>query len=472
MPLLHVEDRSPFVAENLTIKQASSRKAGDLSEVDLQAAHSSPRRLESLGLSINDTFIDNAEAPRIGTGAVDSSESEKTTRVLAFVEASSLTGPAKNLIAFARRAAVRRGSQLGAIISVVTFHRGKSLASNSFILACRKAGLDVHVIREGFPFDLSIIPAIRRLVAALKPEIVQTHSVKSHFLVKLSAVYRERCWIAFHHGYTWTDLKMRLYNQLDRISLPTASRVVTVCRPFASALEDMGVRAESIAIQHNSATTFIRPPNDEILELRQTLRIVPGTKVLLNVARLSREKGHLDLIDAIARLKIQKNELKFHLVIVGDGPERKRLKDKIRASGVADRVTFAGYQADVTPYYAMADLMVLPSHTEGSPNTLLEALAAGLPIVATAVGGVPEIVTTEKEALLVGKQNPIALAYAIERVLRDKDLQRNMSCAAQRAASAYSPEAYCDSVLSMYTNCLAEESEHSKLPRWRFSSVR
>ena len=161
-------------------------------------------------------------------------------RVLAFMEASWLTGPAKNLIEFARRAAATEDDLPQVNITIATFQRDASAAHNTFVLACQQAGLEVHIIRERFAFDPSVIPAIRRLLAACNPDVVQTHSVKSHFLMRLSGGYRKFPWVAFHHGYTWTDLKMRLYNRLDRVSLPAAHQVITVCRPFASALEKMG----------------------------------------------------------------------------------------------------------------------------------------------------------------------------------------------------------------------------------------
>jgi glycosyltransferase involved in cell wall biosynthesis len=177
----------------------------------------------------------------------------------------------------------------------------------------------------------------------------------------------------------------------------------------------------------------------------------------MNVGRLSREKGQADLIEAVALIRKEHKDRTLRVVFVGDGPDAQRLRDAAKRSGVVDWVILTGHQADVTPYYAMADLMVLPSHTEGSPNTLLEAMAASLPIVATAVGGVPEIVTNDKEALLVEKHDPLALARSIERLLGDLNLQRRISSAARSAAAAHSLAAYCDSMLELYNTVLARD---------------
>jgi glycosyltransferase involved in cell wall biosynthesis len=412
-------------------------------------------------LTSKQEFDQGPEAASLKFRTANQPSPAKVVRVLDFMEASWLTGPAKNLIEFASRAVAAPQSALRASIAVATFHRSSSEASNEFTLACQQAGLNVHVIQERFAFDFTVISAMGKLIATYDPEIVQTHSVKSHLLMRLTGIYRRRPWIAFHHGYTWTDLKMRAFNELDRLSLPSASKVVTVCRPFAAALEDIGVRAERIVIQHNSVRPFVPAADDKVLELRRTHRISPGTQVLLHVGRLSREKGQIDLIEAVALLRKENSERKLCLIIVGDGPDSRKLEDAATASGVADWVVFAGHQADVAPYYTMADLMVLPSHTEGSPNTLLEAMAAGLPIVATAVGGILEIVIDGKDALLVEEHSPHALADGIARVLGDDNLRRQISGAARRTASTFSPEAYCDSMLSLYRSCLAEDFEHA-----------
>src|SRR5262249_47065721 len=133
-------------------------------------------------------------------------------RVVSIMEAQFVTGPAKNLLAFAKR--VRADVEL----SVITYHRNPRLrpGQNPFIAACESAGVPVDVVHEQGRFDRSIIPQITEAMTNRQPDIVQTHNVKSHFLMRYTGLYRIYPWIAFHHGYTTTDLKMRLYNQLDR----------------------------------------------------------------------------------------------------------------------------------------------------------------------------------------------------------------------------------------------------------------
>lgn len=388
-------------------------------------------------------------------------DSGQTIRVLDFMEATWVGGPAKNLIEFARRTDQTDTSCPRVSVQVATFERGAS-ETNEFVCSCRNAGIPVHVIRERFAFDPAVVRAVSRLIETYDPDIVQTHSVKSHFLLRLSGAYRRYPWIAFHHGYTLENLKMRLYNQLDRWSLPAARRVVTVCQPFAADLRRVGIPGERISTQHNAVRPFHPAQQEQIATLRAALGVPDHAQILLSVGRLSREKGQADLIQAAGLLRDQQPERVFRLILVGDGPDRSRLEAMARRCGVHDWIHFAGHRADVAPYYGLADVVVLPSWTEGSPNVLLEAMAAGLPIVATAVGGVAEIVSSSRAALLVGRKQPASLARGIAEVLCDENLRCELRVAAYRTASAYSPERRYGSLLKVYRSCMTEPKTSPK----------
>src|SRR5271157_1233638 len=162
------------------------------------------------------------------------------------MEARSVTGPAKNLLALARGLAQE---QPAASIRIVTFTRHET--SNAFIEACERAGVAVDVIRERHRFDFGVIPQLRNIIRRSAPDILQSHITKSHFLIRLRGLNRDLPWIAFNHGYTAEDLKVRIYNQLDRWSLRGADRVVTVCGAFADRLRRWGIDERRIAIRHN-----------------------------------------------------------------------------------------------------------------------------------------------------------------------------------------------------------------------------
>ena len=169
----------------------------------------------------------------------------------------------------------------------------------------------------------------------------------------------------------------------------------------------------------------------------------------------------MDLVEGFKRLREAKPDISLKLIIVGDGPERPALEAAAESTGCKGRVVFAGEVSDVQPFYAMADLFALPSRSEGSPNVLLEAMAANLPIVATAVGGVPEMVENNESALLVPPNDPPALAAAIANLLTDKNLaQRITKNAVTLVDTQYNPENYARSLVEIYSEVIAGHRTH------------
>jgi glycosyltransferase involved in cell wall biosynthesis len=376
-----------------------------------------------------------------------------TIKVLSIIEATTVTGPAKNLLKFAKLVQSPEFLVNGTPeveLSIVTFDRNTSHADNAFVCATRETGIAIDVVPERFRFDTNVIHVLRAIVARHAPDIIQTHGVKSHFLVKSSGLGRQHHWVAYHHGYTATDLKMRAYNQLNRWSLPSADRVITVCGEFAKQLIGSGVQKDRITMRHNSVVAPRNVTSDERKCLRERFGLSGTESVVVSVGRLSREKGHADLIDAMSLLRELNAELKFKLLIVGDGPELQSLQRAARRHGLDQHVMFVGHVSDVATHYAIADVMALPSHSEGSPNVLLEAMAAGVPIVATSVGGVPEIATAEHDALLVPARNPSLFAEALGRVLTELELAQNLKNNAIARASQFSPAAHAGSLIQIY----------------------
>jgi glycosyltransferase involved in cell wall biosynthesis len=392
-------------------------------------------------------------------------------KLLCVIEATTVTGPAKNLLNFFRllRSPEFQDQIPSLELSIVTFHRepggaehenltpNSELHPNAFITAARALGVEVDVISERFRFDPRAIRQLRRIVARRAPDIVQTHMVKSHFLAKICGIGHKYPWVAYHHGYTTTDLKMRGYNQLNRWSLPSATRVITVCGPFAEQLSHAGVERTRITVCHNSVAAPPAVSEDSKRALRKRLEIVNGERILLTVGRLSREKGQRDLVDAIAILRKLNPGLNFKLLIVGEGPERDRLERAVLQNGLKAYVLFTGHVDDISPYYAVADALVLPSHSEGSPNVLLEAMAAGLPVIATAVGGVPEIAINDQTTILVAPSDCESLAQAINQVLTDTALAQKLGrAAAIHVTERFSPAAYVQSLLRVYQGLVAD----------------
>ncbi len=398
------------------------------------------------------TLNQNGHSRAIGISVSRTRTPESSIRILAVVEATTVNAIAKNMFEFHRAASELQQQSAGfplIELSLVTFDRENNSAD--FVTAARALGLEVDVIPERGRFDRGVISSLRKIVEQRTPDIVVTHQVKSHFLMKVSGLWKKYPWVAFNHGYTTTDRKMLLYNRLDRWSLRKADRVVTVCDAFARQLVNMRVPRARIHVQHNSIRPESNVRPEESRALRKQLGIKEGERMILAVGRLSKEKAQIDLLRAVKHLRETNPGINAQIVIVGDGPERKPLGAAAALLRLSDRVVFTGQVNDVQIYYAAADVLVNPSHSEGSPYVLLEAMAANVPLVATAVGGVPEMVENNETALLVPANDPTSLANSIARVLTDREFaQRLTTNAAKLVETRYAPESYVRSLVEAY----------------------
>jgi glycosyltransferase involved in cell wall biosynthesis len=196
-----------------------------------------------------------------------------------------------------------------------------------------------------------------------------------------------------------------------------ARRFVALSREGAAEARDLGVPPERVALI----------PNGVLLSDDGTPGRPAGGDFLLYVGWLRRAKGLDDLLEALARM-----EDRLELRLVGDGPERAALEARARTLKIADRVRFVGQVADPSPHYAGARLFALPSLGEGLSNALLEAMAFGLPVVATRIGGNVDLVEDGVNGLLVEPGDPAQLAAALTRLLRDEPLARRLGAAARR----------------------------------------
>ena len=383
-------------------------------------------------------------------------------RILAVLEGTTVvSGVSKNILQFCRVARTLENYPL-IDLTIATFERPQQRVPGSvnsielFVEAARQSGVKVHRIPEGFRFDARILGHMRRLTERLKPDLIQTHAQKGHFLVRLSALCKTVPWIAFHHGYTETLWHSPIQNQMDRYSLPAAARIVTVSGDFKRGLVSRGIPEERISVLHNAVQT---PGGKVPMDLeglrrnKQALGISEKEKVVVAVGRLSREKGQIDLVYALNHLRRVRPEMIVRVVLVGDGPDGRKILKAAESLGLAQWITLVGHQHNVAPYYQAADVVAIPSYSEGSPNVLLEAMAWGVPVVATAVGGIPEMVTHGETVLLVPPGQPEPMASSIDLLLSNINLAGNLARLARATVEkSYSPECRARALLRTYTD--------------------
>lgn len=228
-----------------------------------------------------------------------------------------------------------------------------------------------------------------------------------------------------HSEGTWSGRVARL---VSRWTFRRAQRVIAVSQGIRNLLvTEYGVSPERVTVIPNAVT----PVDDEV---KMPLDRSEGPTVGM-VARLQPEKGVRVFLEAVPSILASVPACRF--VIVGDGPLRAELEGRARELGVQDRVCFLGFQANARALVGKLDLLALPSLSEGTPLVVLEAMAAGVPVVASRVGGIPEQVRDGQEGLLVPPGDPAALSKACIELLRDPVRAREMGEAGRRLASSH-----------------------------------
>lgn len=369
-------------------------------------------------------------------------------RVLTFIESTKPVGPARSMIEIARAAAQPRLDLPSLEVTIGTYYRGTG--NSPFAQTALDAGVPAFTIPERGRFDREAMWKMGELVDKVKPDILESQNVKSHLFIRILKLYQKYPWVVWNHGYTNTSRLDRIYTRVDRFSVRKAFRAVVVCGPFADKMHENGVARERITVMHSYAKPFLEPAPEEIEAVRRNLGIV-GSAVVVVIGRLSREKGHADLFQAIPILSQMPGVPDFQVVVVGDGPERENLAALAAKLGIQNRIVMAGFQKDVRPFYRMAMVMALPSHSEGSPYVVLEAMMAALPVVATRVGGIPELIQDGINGLLIPSRDPGAMAEALQRLMMDSALRGQLGIAGNHYATGnHSFETYIENLIRFY----------------------
>ena len=187
--------------------------------------------------------------------------------------------------------------------SVITFEREGSTARNFFLETLQQYGIPAVTIRQRSVTDRRTVPALQDAFRRFQPDILETNAVKSHFWMRLAGLGKVRPWVAVHHGYTTTDLKMRLYNQMDRWSLRAPARIIAVSQAFQQQLCDRGVPRDRITVLHCAVSPDWMQGSSDKASVRRELGVGQDERVVLTVGRLSHEKAHADLVAALSHLR-------------------------------------------------------------------------------------------------------------------------------------------------------------------------
>lgn len=344
---------------------------------------------------------------------------------------------------------------------IASLRRDASMADD--LAAFREAGATTYAVdmrravRPGA--DAASARALPRILRAERPRLVHTHSAKAGMLGRWAA-RRVGVPAVVHTPHVFpfqmdcAPWQRALYRMLERRAAQWTGRVICVSRAEAEAARVAGIGpASRLTVVHNGITLPV--PRGARAPARAALGLPADARVIGTIGRCVAQKGHADLIEALPALC--EAVPKVHCAIVGTGPLRGALEARARALGVAARCTWLPERDHLAEVRSALDLFVLPSRWEGLPYALLEAMGSGLPVVATAVGGVPEVVRDGVDGTLVATASPTALAHAITALLRDPARAAAAGQAArERVAADFRREDMLAATRGIYEALLAE----------------
>jgi len=285
-----------------------------------------------------------------------------------------------------------------------------------FLAPLRAAGVEVFPIVLPPRAYVGERAAVAQLCARLEPDVVHTHGYHADVLHGGVARRMGIPLVTTVHGFTGGGWKNRVYEGLQRRAFRRFDAVVAVSRRLAEELLRSGVPADRVHVVQNGWQPVGRPLGGPAARraLGEGAGDGNGGPRIGWVGRLSREKGPDVFLEALALLR----DRPWTACMLGEGPARRALEARARALGIGCRVHWHGSVRGAESIYRAFDVFVLSSRTEGTPIALFEAMASGVPIVATAVGGVPDVVSAT-EAWLVAPEDPTALAAGVVAVMRD-----------------------------------------------------
>lgn len=299
------------------------------------------------------------------------------------------------------------------------------------------AGIRILYLDKKLGLDVSMVPKLYKLMCAEKPDVVHTHMDVAKYAVAAAKMAGVKQCVHTVHNVAEKE-STGIVQKLNKLyfRLKWAKPVGLSPEIRTTIAEVYGLPEEEIPFVYNGLDLSLCVPK-ESYDIGQTAS-------LLHIGRLSEQKNHEGLLMAYKLLR--ESYPQCHLHLVGEGELREQVEALVRELSLEENITFHGLQSDVHPFLHNADIFLLPSRYEGMPMTIIEAMATGLPIVATEVGGVPDMVTNGESAMLTPCE-PAAVADACLKLLQNPELREKLGSNALRESEKFSAmkmaESYC-----------------------------
>jgi glycosyltransferase involved in cell wall biosynthesis len=338
--------------------------------------------------------------------------------------------------------------------SIVGVIGNKHPSSSELADRAAQVGLSARFFPCQSPFDLGTVKHIRRFVRDNDIAIVHAHGYKANFYALAATWLTNVASVATCHPWTETSysLKSRIYTFLDKLWLRRMDRLTAVSADVQQQVlasipgSRCDIIANGIAFERFEAV-------DGNGKLLSELGLSDRDTLIGTIGRLVPEKGYRHLLASARNICAKRPDAK--VLFIGDGPQREELENAVRQTGLEDCVRFLGVRRDIPEILALLDVFVLPSITEGLPMVLLEAMAAGKPIVATEVGDIPKVIQADQSGLLVPPANEDALSDALLALIEDTERANRLAARArEEVVLKFSGQKMVDDYISVYDELL------------------
>jgi glycosyltransferase involved in cell wall biosynthesis len=312
--------------------------------------------------------------------------------------------------------------------------------------ALTQAGVSVESLGRHEGFDARLGLDVRRIARTHRASVMHCHHYSPFVYGSLARISGAKCRLVFTEHGRLSDAQPSLKRRAANVFFSKfADRVFTVSEDLRQHLVQEGFSADAVGVIYNGIDVGARGNGSSSSTIREQFNVSPSALMVGSVGRLDAVKDLGTLLKAIA--DVRRNH-PAELIIIGDGPERGRLQAASVEYGLEHHVHFLGYRSDARDWLAACDVYVNTSISEGISLTILEAMAAGLPVIATRVGGTPEILDAAC-GILVPARNPQAVAAALVQLAREPERRRKLGHAARvRVEERFTLERmiqqYCD----------------------------
>ncbi|HTU50738.1 MAG TPA: glycosyltransferase [Acidobacteriaceae bacterium] len=306
---------------------------------------------------------------------------------------------------------------------------------------------------------LDLVHHLAKMLSQRRVSLLCTHGFKANVVGYLATRRTGTPHVAFVRGFTAENRRVRFYEMLERQALKRADRVVCVSESQAKQIAPLrGNRRAPIVVKNAMLPPYSRQQNRPAIS-RKDLSIPKSAFIFGSVGRLSTEKGHRFMVSAFHKLCTESPVgAQLYLIIVGDGNEEQPLKQQATQLGIREQMHFAGFQGSPTEWMQLMDCLVQPSLTEGTPNTVLEALCLKVPVIASAVGGVPDLIVDGRNGLLVPAADVDQMAAAMKKMWLLPDLRSQLTAGAEDLLQEYSPAYQRQRLMDVYDEVFRDGS--------------